>query len=150
MCIFLDTGNLLKGKTAAPGGSRWSVAGAEGSPGRCGWEVRCVGGGWCGQGAALPVRGRRSLSAAALPALLNGGAACSPPSHQTCRIPCLALNVPCHPLVPCALSQGPGCRLGWGSWGGWPHLPPPPSLLPGDGEGHMGGSPVLQQRCKSR
>lgn len=67
------------------------------------------------QGAALPATGRRSLSAAVLLALLNRGAeftappACSPPRHRTCRIPCLALNVPCRPPVPCALT-------GLGSW----------------------------------
>ncbi|XP_040459387.1 uncharacterized protein LOC121092430 [Falco naumanni] len=47
LCIFLDTGNLLKGKAAAPGGSRWRVAGAEGGPSRHRWEEgRCVGSSW--------------------------------------------------------------------------------------------------------
>lgn len=89
--------------------------------------------------------GRRSLLVAALLPLLNRGAvftalpACLPPRHRTCLILHLALNVPCHPPVPCALGWGPGCRLGWGSWGGRPWLPAPPSSLPGE-EGHGGAT----------
>lgn len=68
------------------------------------------------QGAALPAAGRRSLfrQQCSWPCLTTVQS--SPP-------PSLALNVPCHAPVPCALSWGPGCRLGWGSWGGWPWLP---------------------------
>lgn len=86
------------------------MAGAEGGPGRRGWEVRCVGSSGSGQGVALPARGHGSLSAVVLPALHIHGAeltappACSPP-ETTCWTPCLILMSPAT-LQRCVLSAG--------------------------------------------
>lgn len=102
MYFFLDTGNLLKSKAAAPGSSRWSMAGAED-----GRRSDMLAG--SRQGTALPPMGRRSFSVAALLALLNCGAkftappACSP--RDTDRVGYRAwLCVPIHPPAPCALA----------------------------------------------